>query len=188
MDGKDGAGGEGSAAAYKAGDGINISETEAVPEISVATPVRAIVTQAEFDALPEERRNSGLYVISDGGGGAGGESSGEIYSTEEIRIGTWIDGKPLYRKCFTGLVSPSTSTQLNTFLNVSGLNIDSLPFLGGTIGRFPIPIANGTASAYLWITTDKTHMAIYVNGSSVFEKPVTLTLEYTKTTDEGGAS
>lgn len=188
MDGKDGAGGEGSAAAYKAGDGINISETEAVPEISVATPVRAIVTQAEFDALPEERRNSGLYVISDGGGGAGGESSGEIYSTEEIRIGTWIDGKPLYRKCFTGLVSPSTSTQLNTFLNVSGLNIDSLPFLGGTIGRFPIPIANGTSSAYLWITTDKTHMAIYVNGSSVFEKPVTLTLEYTKTTDEGGAS
>ena len=72
MDGKDGAGGEGSAAAYKAGDGVDISETEAGPEISVATPVRAIVTQAEFNALPEERRNSGLYVISDGGGSGGG--------------------------------------------------------------------------------------------------------------------
>lgn len=28
----------------------------------------------------------------------GGGSSEELYSTEEIRIGTWIDGKPLYRK------------------------------------------------------------------------------------------
>lgn len=29
-----------------------------------------------------------------------GGSSGETYSTEETVIGTWIDGKPLYRKCF----------------------------------------------------------------------------------------
>lgn len=172
--------------AYAAGDGLS----KEGDTLSVTTPVRGIVTQAEFDALPQERRDKGLYVISDGGEGGGGPgaSGGEVYSTEETRVGTWIDGKPLYRKCFTGLVSPSTSAQLDTFLNVSGLNIDSLPFLGGTIGRFPIPIANGTASAYLWITTDKTHMAIYVNGSSVVKKPVTLTLEYTKTTDEGGAS
>lgn len=27
-------------------------------------------------------------------------ADGEVYSTEETRIGTWIDGKPLYRKCF----------------------------------------------------------------------------------------
>ena len=24
-----------------------------------------------------------------------------VYSTEEIRVGTWIDGKPIYRKSFT---------------------------------------------------------------------------------------
>ena len=35
-------------------------------------------------------------------GGAGGGSSEEIYSTEETRIGTWIDGKPLYRRVITG--------------------------------------------------------------------------------------
>lgn len=34
----------------------------------------------------------------DGAGGSGGGSSEEVYSTEETRIGTWIDGKPLYRK------------------------------------------------------------------------------------------
>lgn len=27
-------------------------------------------------------------------------ANGEVYTTEEQRIGTWIDGKPLYRKCF----------------------------------------------------------------------------------------
>lgn len=33
-------------------------------------------------------------VVEAGEGG----SAGEVYSVEETRIGTWIDGKPLYRK------------------------------------------------------------------------------------------
>lgn len=33
--------------------------------------------------------------------------AGEVYSTEEIRIGTWIDGKPLYKKTFVGVTSSS---------------------------------------------------------------------------------
>lgn len=33
-----------------------------------------------------------------GGSGGGGSGAEEVYSTEETRIGTWIDGKPLYRK------------------------------------------------------------------------------------------
>ena len=46
----------------------------------------------------------GQTIANVGGSGGVGSSSGgsseEIYSTEETRIGTWIDGKPLYRKCF----------------------------------------------------------------------------------------
>lgn len=33
----------------------------------------------------------------DGTGGSGGASS-EVYSTDEIEVGTWIDGKPIYQK------------------------------------------------------------------------------------------
>lgn len=33
------------------------------------------------------------------GGGSGG-SDGEVYSAEEQVIGTWVDGKPLYRRVF----------------------------------------------------------------------------------------
>ena len=49
--------------------------------LSVTTPVRGVVTQAEFDALPEERRNKGLYVIPGGeaGGGASPPGLGGIF-------------------------------------------------------------------------------------------------------------
>lgn len=34
----------------------------------------------------------------DGTGGSGGGASSEVYSTDEIEVGTWIDGKPIYQK------------------------------------------------------------------------------------------
>lgn len=51
----------------------------------------------------------------DQNGGSGGGSSGEIYSTEETRIGTWIDGKPLYRV----MVNTSTGSVENN-VNIIG--------------------------------------------------------------------
>ena len=42
------------------------------------------------------------------------------YSTDEIRIGTWIDSKPIYRKVLTGTLP--TGSGENTF-NFSGINI-----------------------------------------------------------------
>ena len=43
--------------------------------------------------------------------GTGGSSlSLDVYSTEETRIGTWINGKPIYRKCFSLTTPPSSAT------------------------------------------------------------------------------
>ena len=33
----------------------------------------------------------------DGTGGSGGGASSKVYSTDEIEVGTWIDGKPIYQ-------------------------------------------------------------------------------------------
>lgn len=56
------------------------------------------------------------------GGGGGGD--GEVYSTEETRIGTWIDGRPLYRQCIEQ--KWNLSNGINTFnINVSN-DIDLL--------------------------------------------------------------
>ena len=65
-----------------AGDGLS----KEGDTLSVTTPVRGVVTQAEFDALPQEQRDKGLYVISDGGegGGGSGASGGEVYSTKHL--------------------------------------------------------------------------------------------------------
>lgn len=176
-----------------AGDGIDITETAEGPKIGVTTPVRGIVTQAEFDALPEAERNKGLYVISDGGyggGGGGGGSSWEVYSTEETRIGTWIDGKPLYRKCFTASSGGVNSNYI--FADVSSLNIDSLASLTGsitnTVGqRFHIPATLQSGSGYFILSADQ-KLIFYTTSAGLAERPFFCILEYTKTTDEGGAA
>lgn len=64
--------------------------------LSVDMPVRDL-TQEEFDALPEEEKSKGLFFLP-GDGESGGGGFNNIYSTDEVRIGTWVDGKPLYRK------------------------------------------------------------------------------------------
>lgn len=168
-----------------AGDGLS----KEGDTLSVTTPVRGIVTQAEFDALPEAQKNSGLYVISDGSGEpGGGESAGEIYSTKETRIGTWIDGKPVYQQTFS-FMSPSTETADNAF---SVPNIGSLIQLYGYMdingGFIPIPFYNGTALISVWYNKDGGVMRIQVTSDVYYSRQCYLTLRYTKTTDEGGAA
>ncbi len=76
------------------GDGLEKAENT----LSVSSPVQGVISQEEYDALPEERRNKGLYIVP---GPVWSYPSGEcenIYSLEERIVGRWIDGKPLYNK------------------------------------------------------------------------------------------
>lgn len=172
---------------YTAGDGIDITDTETGAEISVTTPVQGIVTQAEFNAMTEAERNRGLYVISDGGGG--GSSAGEVYSTEEIRIGTWIDGKPLYRKTLL-TTSPVSTGSFAELGNAPLSDIKTLVRLYGTLIRddFVQSIPNSTIS--LSLEPEKGKLLAYIlNGATgSISKEMIISLEYTKTTDEGGTA
>lgn len=48
-----------------------------------------------------DKNGTTTTTVSDGKDGAGGGSSGgEVYSTEEVEVGTWIDGRVIYRKTF----------------------------------------------------------------------------------------
>lgn len=79
------------------GEILEVSGGGGLPEGTVAVKP---LTQAEYDALTDEEKQADVvYAITDDGG-SGDSSSEEIYSTEETRIGTWIDGKPLYRRVF----------------------------------------------------------------------------------------
>jgi len=99
------------------------------------------------------------------------------YSTDEIRIGTWM-GKPLYRKVFTGNISSSIEHGLTNvnFVNSYGYVIS------GTGNFMPLPSLRVAYPNY--------NIGYYVtNQNIVFEKgseasgTATITLEYTKTTD-----
>lgn len=174
----------GSGADLTAGDGVSIQDGE----IRVSTPVRGIVTQAEFDALPEERQNSGLFVISDGkdGDGSGGESSGETYSTEETRIGTWIDGKPLYRKVLQG--TTGAVNKLETLGSID--HFDLLIISRGTLktaqgNQIYLSFAQGNYYTTISVTNSGS-VGILTNAAAHSARPVTVIVEYTKSTDEGG--
>ena len=51
----------------------------------------------------------------------GGDSSMEIYSKEEVQIGTWIDGRPLYRR----YIDIGNLSQTNTDVNLTDYGIDA---------------------------------------------------------------
>lgn len=65
-----------------------------------------------------DKNGTTTATISDGkdGSGGGGSSGGseEVYSTEEVAIGTWIDGRTIYRKVID--FSDVNSTNSNGFL------------------------------------------------------------------------
>lgn len=165
---------------YEAGEGIRITQTETAPEISVESPVRKILSQAEFDALPEEERNRGLYVISDGGPG------GEIYSTEEMRIGTWVDGKPLYRKVFQvtcpaagayAIVIPAKQVPDMMIKRIDGYLQSNSNTSGG-----PINFAYSRAYIATWDYDGAIYME--TNNKDYANSPAEIIFEYTKTTDK----
>ena len=100
------------------------------------------------------------------------------YSTGEQRIGTWINGKPLYEKVIDG-ITPNTTTDTKVF---DIPNIATLVNIKGIIANWlPInSIVSPENSSILYFQPDGFMMAI---GSSQMNKPFRAIVEYTKTTD-----
>ena len=109
------------------------------------------------------------------------------YSTDETRIGTWIDGKPLYRKVvvYTGTKTnfvqvPHGISNFKEIINISGKIADRiLPTAYGATGT--LNTSNYFAFIYLVNSTNiEISISNYLTSSS---SPIILILEYTKTTD-----
>lgn len=134
------------------------------------------------------------FDIMNGQNGSGG-SEGEVYSTEETRIGTWYDGKPLYRR----MIPVHFTTQLNdalTYVLISGddYTMDVVKLSGfldimdqSWHGRYAIPYVQYvgskllTLSYYIDYLVHKVYIVYLVDG--IFEYSGKITVEYTKTTD-----
>lgn len=152
--------------------------------LGITTPVQGIYTQSEFNALTEEQKNKGMYVISDGAESSVSNTIYEVYSTEETIIGTWIDGKPLYQKSFNG-TSPNSETGViikNAIENLSTAVYCEFSMYVKSYERFVC--TSGWASQAILLCVSTTGDIQAVGCASAYRNiPMIITVKYTKTTD-----
>jgi hypothetical protein len=111
------------------------------------------------------------------------------YSTDEIRIGTWF-GKPVYRKVISSTLngtyteSDTRYTWINTSL--SNINVIKVNFTSALSDRVLVNTDKIYITGVYYITSGNNANKIQI-GSSIsnipINTPITLIVEYTKTTD-----
>lgn len=116
----------------------------------------------------------------------------EIYSTNETRIGTWMDGKPLYRKCLLVTVPSFTVSNYQEAYDVATINnVDTMCRIQGVVQRKNDPAFYQALpigwNIYLAFVRPKLVFALYnisADNVGMFSNAkIYVTLEYTKTTD-----
>lgn len=114
----------------------------------------------------------------------------EVYSTEETRIGTWIDGKPLYRMIISGTMDISTGRR--TLRDCTSLNIKTVVNLRGIVDYsndfLPIPYTDLYSSTNWGLTfllnkSKKLEGVFRTAASPGILYNYIAVLEYTKTSD-----
>lgn len=103
------------------------------------------------------------------------------YSTEEVQIGTWIDGKPIYRKTVSGSVSTTAGTSkaatIGSIANVAAV-VDMYGIVNRSGAWFPLA---------MYAADNNHHRASFTSGNvqftSTHSATAYATVEYTKTTD-----
>lgn len=132
-------------------------------------------------------------AILNGGFPGGGGAAEEVYSTEETRIGTWIDGKPLYRKVIEVSIGPADNSASNIAHGIS--NLETIAILtacvtdvyGNVISVPYYQDYSGThQSLTVYSNANKIELTLYVYNSyngGLSKRPWTIIIEYTKATD-----
>jgi len=145
---------------------------------------------------------SGNYSISWSSNGKIGATGATGYSNiypsataSEIVVGTWIDGKPIYRKCYAGTATGGTYTQSNLHTSLNLKSFTSMNVLiengfvagnyqttkeisiSGTEQLIVIPYSNSSS------TPNFTVKIYNDNLSTPYQANIIVIIEFTKTTD-----
>ena len=109
-----------------------------------------------------------------------------VYSTEETRIGTWIDGRPLYLITKTGTIS---SESLNAYAPPIGFafpeQIDPPIYLETSIysGNITCFGEQGSIESIVW-NRPNNRIEVYLTANTYIGSAITCTIRYTKPTDQ----
>lgn len=139
-----------------------------------------------------------IMKMADGGSGSSAGSSEEVYSTEEIRIGTWIDGKPLYRRVAVTKDIPQAAGQTKSIINFS--EDVSIVYMLGSItasdnktyvlsgSSFTATSNNGPRVPYsLWYAPSTRMLGMSGFSGDFIGGELKVIVAYTKTTDEAAS-
>lgn len=114
--------------------------------------------------------------------------AGEEYSDEETKIGTWIDGKPLYRIC--GETVTSSEMNANTIIHPE-ISDGEVKFFKGIIQAsdgiwHDIPTLSGSTGGPIALLnySPSKGLRVVVGAASLTNRPIIYELKYTKTTDD----
>ena len=112
-------------------------------------------------------------------------STYDVYSTNETVIGTWIDGKPLYRRYFNFTTGSKSGNQyIMNIPNYSDIeritNIYGTYFHKSSSGVAIYSNINMKEQIQTWIENGKIAVATI---SNYYNSDVHMFIEYTKTTD-----
>ena len=106
------------------------------------------------------------------------------YSTNEVRIGTWIDGKPLYRK----VITDSATTAGDRDISIADISYDYLELVSFNVvvaGTYCLNVygdQNSNDKIRAFINRNSNNI-VWSRGTSWPNASFYGTIQYTKTTD-----
>lgn len=108
----------------------------------------------------------------------------DIYSTNEMVIGTWVDGKPLYRKVIDIGALPNNTTK---YVNHNISNVDIITNYYGVCKssnniHFKLPYTSVTTTGSIQVYCTNTQIVVQTDADRSGYSGFTI-IEYTKTTD-----
>lgn len=112
-----------------------------------------------------------------------------IFSTTEQKVGEWINGKPVYQTSFQIPTSAATSETISVTLADKGIiDLDDLISFNaittiGSGGFVGLEYYDTGSDNFKWSMQNKTALSLARIGSWSANQTVSITMQYTKTTD-----
>ena len=107
----------------------------------------------------------------------------ENYSTEEVVIGKWIDGKPLYRKVLSSTTISDSNVDITLPSNIDFMSTDKVEIKIGGFSFFSDRYTNERDLIQIFKSNATTLRIVLGDVWKSNFKSAIIVIEYTKTTD-----
>ena len=107
----------------------------------------------------------------------------DIYSTDEIIVGTWIDGRPIYRKVLSSTTISDSNVDITLPNNIDFMSTDKVEIKSGGFSFFSDRYTNANDLIQIFKFNATTLRVVLGSAWKSNFISATIVIEYTKTTD-----